>query len=172
MAHPWFVQQMERWGDDLSPEQFLTAFTDWHVWWHRDHGEWNGLPLIGFLSFHHDVIKALKKSFQRAGWTFPARWTTMQPNYENWRTVDGQPLNSINDPLKFSQEVENWHNFVHMNPLYPELPNATTNIWTFRFWALHHRIDEEFKACLQRSQPNVADVEQIYEKLEDRHATV
>ena len=127
----------------------------------------NGQPLVGFLTFHHDVIKALKVAFQRSGWQFPAPWQTMEP---------AMPKNFldqiINDPREFSREIENWHNFVHRNPAYPELPNAETNIWTWRFWALHERIDQEFKTFLMRYRPGEPDVEVTYEGLDAMHATV
>ena len=171
MAHPWFVEEIEQWGNSLTADEFLEQFTPIHIWWHREHGRWNGAPLLGFLSFHHDVIKALKQSFTRSDWNFPPPWTTMQPSYDTWRAGDGRPLNELSDPEEFSREIENWHNFVHMNPIYPELPNPATNIWTWRFWGLHHRIDEAFQDFLNRRDQTV-ETEQVYENLGDLHATV
>jgi len=96
----------------------------------------------------------------------------MQPAYETWRTAGGRLLDQIEDPQAFSREVEFWHSAVHSNPLYPEIMDPSTNIWTWRFWALHHRIDEEFKSFLRRLRPGEPDVEKIYESLNASHATV
>ena len=75
----------------------------------------------------------------------------MDPNWNDYRTSDDVRLQDLEDEAEFSREVENWHNFVHNNPAYPEIMNPTTNIWTWRFWALHHRIDHEFIAMMGRN---------------------
>ena len=132
MAHEAFEQKMHQLVDLFQGDMdgFLTAFSPIHVTWHARRGAVVGGALlpIGFLTFHHTAARAYKRMLRSINQRMPPPFA---PGYNS-------AIESVGDPARFSQQVEEWHNsdMTLMNP--------ATNIFRPRFWGLHGFIDRKF----------------------------
>jgi len=136
---------------------FLQAFEEVHYDWHWDasntgRGTFQGSP-IGFLSFHHEVVQVHNQLVRRNGEPLPTAWTNPRPPYDT--RIDNQ-----RDPESFSLWIENWHNRVHTNPIYPtQFLDPRQNIYMFLFWRLHQLVEDKFMAWLRNNSISYDDVD-------------
>ena len=136
MAHEAFEQKVHQLVDLFQGDMdgFLTAFSPIHVTWHARRGAVVGGALlpIGFLTFHHTAVVAYKRMLRSINQRMPPPFA---PGYNS-------AIESVGDPARFSQQVEDWHNSVHNSDM--TLMNPATNIFRPRFWGLHGFIDRKF----------------------------
>jgi hypothetical protein len=137
-----------------SKNDFLKKFSVIHARWHHAEmmdgiGTFNG-STIGFLSFHHEVIRIYIGKFNQnltAG-------SMAKPSPPYRKLID-----SISDSLEFSHALEGWHGLVHMNPKYgPNFGNPTKNIYMPRFWNFHKFIEDKFLRWLEKNKIDYNDI--------------
>ncbi len=134
-----------------TTQQFLDEFSPIHVEWHNRR-DFNG-DNIGVLSFHHEVILAHADLLTRNGEPVQGEMRRPRPPYRG--SIDVQP-----DAESFSNAIEDWHNSVHMNPIYPEdFMDPAVNIYMDIFWQFHTLIDNKFTAWLSANGMNYDDVD-------------
>ena len=107
-----------------------------------------GTQQIGFLTFHHLVIKSF-------GSTFPTGQIPVQPSsIAPFPPVLGTAAGSVTDTAslrEFSEDLEGWHNEAHMaveTSTGEDMMNPSTNILLRNFWRLHYFIDARFLEAL------------------------
>ncbi len=122
---------------------FLQAFAPVHAQWHLERSQ--GQQSTGFLTFHKIAIDAL---LQAAGGTVQLQPSSILP-YPPEVAALGQQTGEL-DAFAFSQEIEGWHNGVHMtvgNQI-PQFMQPRINIFLQLFWDFHAFIDQQFDTML------------------------
>lgn len=129
-----------------NKNSFLSELEDIHDNWHSN-GEFDG-SLIGFLSFHREIIHYYRIVIRKQGQRLPRAFTlrqlsTMHP-YERW-------IDDLDNPRIFSQAIENWHNSLHRNHHDPDFMDPRKNIYQADFWKLHLFLNNKFTRWLRRN---------------------
>jgi hypothetical protein len=128
---------------ESDTRQFLDDFAPIHVEWHTSR-RFDGMD-IGFLSFHHEVIIAHTAILKKNGEKVQKAMTRPRPAYR-------KHIDTVTDPEHFSNDLEDWHNSVHMNHIYPmDFMNPAKNIYMDLFWRFHTLIDNKFTAWIKRN---------------------
>ncbi len=134
-----------------TTQQFLDEFSPIHVEWHNSR-TFDGDD-IGFLSFHHEVILAHRDILTKNGEPVQGEMRRPRPPYR-------ASIDAMTDPESFSNAIEDWHNSVHMNPIYPDdFMDPAVNIYLDIFWQFHTLIDNKFMSWLGTNGVNYDDVD-------------
>lgn len=103
-----------------------------------------GTQQIGFLTFHHLVIKSF-------GSTFPTGQIPVQPSsIAPFPPVLGTAAGSVTDTAslrEFSEDLEGWHNAVH-NAVGGRFLDPVRNVYQRIFWQFHLFLDGQFESAL------------------------
>lgn len=131
-------------------KQFEDELAPIHVEWH--HARVFEDEPVGFLSFHHEVIQAHTTVLTRNGVSVQKPMRNPKPHYR-------KHIDSLTDPESFSQAIEDWHNSVHMNPIYPmDFMDPAKNIYMDLFWQFHTLIEDKFIVWLKKHNVKYDDV--------------
>lgn len=123
-----------------TTQQFLDQLAPLHVEWHNSR-DFNGDP-VGFLSFHHEVLTVYTDLLRRNGEPVQQEMRRPRPAYRRF-------IDTITAPADFSTAIEDWHNSVHMNPIYPDdFMDPARNIYLDLFWQFHTLIENKFMKWL------------------------
>jgi hypothetical protein len=147
-----------------SQIDFESALTEIHAAWHRNRS-FKGWQ-IGFLCFHHEMVGAHNTCIENNGGTTPPAWRGkndppglpeiaqvapgMIQGCPSQTTPDSILQNT--DPVQFSNNLEHWHDCVHMNPAYPaDFMDPRMNVYMYMFWCWHRLIDDYFIAWCDKN---------------------
>lgn len=134
-----------------TTRQFEEEFAPIHVEWHNSR-TFDGDD-IGFLSFHHEVVQAHKAMRMKNGEPVESEMRRPRPPYRRF-------IDALTDPESFSNAIEDWHNAVHMNRIYPEdFMDPALNIFMPLFWQFHTLIDNKFMSWLNNNNTEYDDVD-------------
>jgi len=138
---------------DGTTKEFLDEFAPIHVEWHASR-DFDGDP-IGFLSFHHEVVEAYVALLRKHHEPVQKAMRKPKPPYR-------KHIDTLTDPESFSNALEDWHNSVHMNPIYPpDFMDPAKNVYMNLFWKFHTLIDDKFMAWIKKNHIKYEDVNHI-----------
>ncbi len=102
--------------------------------------------LIGFLSFHREIIAYYRRVARREGRRQrPFTKRELMHPFHAW--IDG-----LGVAESFSEAIEDWHNFLHRDHSDPDFMDPKKNIYMPDFWRLHQFINNRFTNWMRKNK--------------------
>jgi hypothetical protein len=165
-----------------NPWLFLNSLGPLHVRWHDTPIE---TRTLGFLIFHWLVIFYFRSlgldrimritPYNTSDFSPGGRFYSIDVNWNSWMGSISRSRN-INELIRYSAQIERWHNNVHMTlemATGTPMMDAARNIYYSTFWNLHffinNRFENEANSVRTTFLPWLNTVYQVIQYIDDRY---